>query len=240
MRQSCARASRSSSQPGWKTYWRYPGDSGVPPRFDFAGSDNVETVTVLWPAPQRFADGAGGNSIGYTDDVIFPLRIVPQDRGKPVTLRAEARLCGLREALRAGRGARRTRADRRVRRAQDAALAAAMRRVPKPAAIGDGAPWRSARFAARTRRQARVIVDVAAPDGAERRICSPKARRRTGRCRCRSRSTARRPGRSASPSSSTELPPGAKRRRRGAQLTAGRRRRRDRGHDPSRLIRQPR
>ncbi|HWL73674.1 MAG TPA: protein-disulfide reductase DsbD domain-containing protein, partial [Burkholderiaceae bacterium] len=38
-------------QPGWKTYWRYPGDSGVPPAFDFAASDNVKSATVLWPAP---------------------------------------------------------------------------------------------------------------------------------------------------------------------------------------------
>src|SRR4051812_39713501 len=37
-------------QPGWKTYWRTPGDSGVPPRFDFSKSDNVEAVTVMWPA----------------------------------------------------------------------------------------------------------------------------------------------------------------------------------------------
>jgi hypothetical protein len=47
-------------QPGWKTYWRTPGDSGVPPRFDFSKSDNVEAVTVLWPAPKKFDDGAGG------------------------------------------------------------------------------------------------------------------------------------------------------------------------------------
>src|SRR5262249_31521832 len=46
--------------PGWKTYWRYPGDSGVPPVFDFASSENVKSVTVLWPAPQRFPDGSGG------------------------------------------------------------------------------------------------------------------------------------------------------------------------------------
>src|SRR3978361_503586 len=38
-------------QPGWKTYWRTPGDSGVPPRFDFSKSENIEAVTVLWPAP---------------------------------------------------------------------------------------------------------------------------------------------------------------------------------------------
>src|SRR3954467_11725511 len=49
-------------QPGWKTYWRTPGDSGVPPRFDFSKSENVEAVTVLWPAPAKFEDGAGGYS----------------------------------------------------------------------------------------------------------------------------------------------------------------------------------
>src|SRR5450432_2293910 len=47
-------------QPGWKTYWRNPGDSGVPPRFDFSKSDNIEAVTVLWPAPMKFDDGASG------------------------------------------------------------------------------------------------------------------------------------------------------------------------------------
>ena len=51
-------------KPGWKTYWRYPGDSGVPPVFDFSKSQNVKTITVLFPAPMRFADGAGGSSIG--------------------------------------------------------------------------------------------------------------------------------------------------------------------------------
>src|SRR5580704_17218854 len=75
-------------QPGWKTYWRTPGDSGVPPRCDFSKSDNVEAVTVLWPAPTKFDDGAGGNSLGYHDQVVLPLRIVPKVNDKPVTLRA--------------------------------------------------------------------------------------------------------------------------------------------------------
>src|SRR6201989_3700535 len=52
-------------QPGWKTYWRTPGDSGVPPRFDFSKSDNIEAVTVLLPAPRKFDDGAGGVSLGH-------------------------------------------------------------------------------------------------------------------------------------------------------------------------------
>src|SRR5437868_6114539 len=42
--------------PGWKTYWRYPGEAGMPPSFDFTGSENVKAITMLWPAPQRFSD----------------------------------------------------------------------------------------------------------------------------------------------------------------------------------------
>ena len=76
-------------QQGWKTYWRIPGDSGVPPRFDFSKSDNVEAVTVMWPAPLKFDDGAGGHSIGYHGQIVLPLRIVPKAPDKPVTLRAE-------------------------------------------------------------------------------------------------------------------------------------------------------
>src|SRR3954462_3695464 len=76
-------------QPGWKTYWRGPGESGVPPRFDFSKSDNVEALTVLWAAPTKFDDGAGGCSLGYKQQVVLPLRIVAKNADKPVTLRAD-------------------------------------------------------------------------------------------------------------------------------------------------------
>src|SRR3954464_7457364 len=76
-------------QPGWHTYWRNPGDSGVPPRFDFSKSDNVETVTVLWPAPTKFDDGAGGIALGYEKKVVLPLRIAAKNTDRPVTLRTE-------------------------------------------------------------------------------------------------------------------------------------------------------
>jgi len=76
-------------QPGWKTYWRTPGDSGVPPRFDFSKSENIDAITVLWPAPTKFDDGAGGHSLGYHDQVVLPLRIVAKNADKPVMLRAD-------------------------------------------------------------------------------------------------------------------------------------------------------
>ena len=74
--------------PGWHTYWRYPGDSGVPPKFDFSNSENVGDVRVLYPAPHGFTDEAG-IFIGYRDHVIFPVRVTPRDPKKPVKLKLD-------------------------------------------------------------------------------------------------------------------------------------------------------
>ncbi|WP_119389933.1 protein-disulfide reductase DsbD domain-containing protein [Taklimakanibacter lacteus] len=71
---------------GWKTYWRMPGDAGVPPQFDWSGSRNVRSLTVLWPAPARFNDESG-ETVGYKDRVVFPLDVTPADGGEPVDLR---------------------------------------------------------------------------------------------------------------------------------------------------------
>ncbi len=71
--------------PGWKTYWRNPGDSGVPPTFDWSGSKNLKSAEVLYPAPHRFAD-ANGTAIGYDGEVVFPVRITPENAGEPVDL----------------------------------------------------------------------------------------------------------------------------------------------------------
>jgi DsbC/DsbD-like thiol-disulfide interchange protein len=73
--------------PGWYTYWRYPGDAGVPPRFDWSGSANIASVEVRWPAPERIPVEAGLQSIGYRRDVIFPLSIRAANPALPTTLR---------------------------------------------------------------------------------------------------------------------------------------------------------
>ena len=147
--------------PGWKTYWRTPGDSGVPPRFDFSKSENVEAVTVLWPAPLKFADGAGGHSIGYHDQVVLPLRIVAKNADKPVTLRAQInyavceKVCIPVEAS-AELG------FNSVASTEDSALFAALDTVPKPANIGDPNPL-TIRDVKREG-ASKVVVDVVAPD----------------------------------------------------------------------------
>ena len=72
--------------PGWKTYWKNPGDSGVPPSFDWAGSKNLKHAELLYPAPHRFAD-ANGMAIGYDDEVVFPVKLTPEREGEPIELK---------------------------------------------------------------------------------------------------------------------------------------------------------
>jgi DsbC/DsbD-like thiol-disulfide interchange protein len=71
--------------PGWKTYWRVPGESGVPPEFNWERSHNLAGAEVLFPVPSRFVD-AGGEGIGYHDAVVFPVRVTPKDKTAPVEL----------------------------------------------------------------------------------------------------------------------------------------------------------
>ena len=71
---------------GWKTYWRTPGTSGVPPRFDWTGSENLAEATPLFPAPHRFSDREG-DTIGYKGAVVLPLEIKAKDPKLPVKLK---------------------------------------------------------------------------------------------------------------------------------------------------------
>jgi DsbC/DsbD-like thiol-disulfide interchange protein len=147
-------------QAGWKTYWRTPGDSGVPPRFDFSKSDNIEAVTILWPAPTKFDDGAGGHSLGYHDQVVLPLRIVVKNADKPVTLRASVNYAVC-EKLCVPVDAEPELAFTSVASTEDSALSAALDTVPKPANIGDPNPLtiRDVKRDGKTT----VQVDVVAP-----------------------------------------------------------------------------
>ena len=61
-------------------------DSGLPPRFDWSGSQNLKSARILWPAPTRYIDSAG-LSIGYKDEVVFPVLIEPVQAGQPIDLR---------------------------------------------------------------------------------------------------------------------------------------------------------
>ena len=148
-------------RPGWKTYWRYPGDSGVPPQFDFSSSENLKRADVLYPAPHLFTDETG-HSLGYKDTVIFPIIVSPQQAGKPVRLRAKVayavceKLCvpaeGLAElTLEAGASK------------HNSALSAAEAHVPKQ--VSAAQLGLTARRTSGGGAKPAVIVDLGAPAG---------------------------------------------------------------------------
>lgn len=147
---------------GWHTYWRYPGDSGVPPVFDFSKSKNVKHAEVRYPAPQKFPDGAGGQSIGYTGDVIWPVEVMPSDPARPAVLHVALdyavceKLCipakaNLELAVSGGSSG------------AEAVVSAAEARVPKQSRIGDEGPLavRSVHREAASGKP-RIVVDIAA------------------------------------------------------------------------------
>jgi DsbC/DsbD-like thiol-disulfide interchange protein len=118
---------------GWKTYWRNPGSSGVPPRIDWSKSVNLASARVLFPAPERFVD-RDGDTIGYKGYVVFPIELVAKDAAKPVELElsVEYGICKdicipveLSLALSLPPGAASVQAESR--------LARALGRVPRPA-----------------------------------------------------------------------------------------------------------
>jgi DsbC/DsbD-like thiol-disulfide interchange protein len=96
----------------------------------------VKAVTLLWPAPERFPDGAGGHSIGYMGDIIFPLRVIPTDAARPASVHLKlayavcANICVPAEAnlqlSLTGDGT------------EDTAIEKAEMRVPRSVAIGAG------------------------------------------------------------------------------------------------------
>jgi len=148
--------------PGWKTYWRYPGDSGIPPRFDFSHSKNVKSVTVRYPAPHRLTDESG-TSIGYKHGVVFPLDIVPQNAAQPVMLAVKADYAVCEKICIPAEGKAELNVTGRPG-VQDGWLKQNDALVPVAAQIGEG---ETLAVRSVTRENKRILVDVAAPGAIE-------------------------------------------------------------------------
>ena len=70
-------------QDDWKTYWREPWESGLPPLLDWSGSSNLKSAQALWPAPERF-DDPGGSYLGYQDELVLPIALQAENKDQPV------------------------------------------------------------------------------------------------------------------------------------------------------------
>ncbi|GAB4225815.1 MAG: protein-disulfide reductase DsbD family protein [Methyloligellaceae bacterium] len=155
-------------EKGWKTYWRNPGDAGLPPSFDWSGSRNVKSATVLWPAPKRFPDPYGA-SIGYKNEVVFPVLVEPEDPARPVDLRVHFEyavcldVCIPAEAKLAAR----IEAQPRASSAHAALLARYLKRVPAPAGTVAGAPELRDLEIDLSSGKPHITIDAAFPSGTQ-------------------------------------------------------------------------
>lgn len=77
--------------PGWKTYWRAPGDAGIPPSFDWTGSQNVSGVAFHWPVPEVFHQN-GMRSIGYEGRVTIPMEFSLADPANPARIEGQVQI----------------------------------------------------------------------------------------------------------------------------------------------------
>lgn len=73
---------------GWKTYWRSPGDAGLPPVLDWTGSINLKAAALSYPRPHRFTL-FNSQTFGYKDYVVFPVGVTTVEPGRAVDLKAK-------------------------------------------------------------------------------------------------------------------------------------------------------
>lgn len=76
---------------GWKTYWRAPGDAGIPPVFELDNSDNLAAIDPQWPTPGVFMEN-GMRSVGYDQSLTIPVVLTPNAQGEAIKLRGQLRL----------------------------------------------------------------------------------------------------------------------------------------------------
>lgn len=75
-------------EPGWKTYWRDPGDSGVPPQLEVTASTNVAAAQMSFPPPRRHDDGYG-QWAGYDHPVSLPVTFTLAAPNDPALIEAD-------------------------------------------------------------------------------------------------------------------------------------------------------
>jgi DsbC/DsbD-like thiol-disulfide interchange protein len=156
--------------PGFKTYWRTPGESGLPPVFDWSRSTNVAAVEPLWPAPSRFEDG-GGVAYGYSGGVVLPVRVTPREPDKLVRLALALEYGVCKDLCIPAQADLSLDLPERAQPASSGLIRQARERVPKPQALGaegdlavlDVAP-------APEGGKPRITVRVRAPAGAAPRL----------------------------------------------------------------------
>jgi hypothetical protein len=88
-----------SNAPGWHTYYKHPGEVGLPFQFSFARRGVPAAMALTgWPTPETFIDPTGFTSKGYTGQYAFffflPAAFPAMGEGELVHIEAKWLACG--------------------------------------------------------------------------------------------------------------------------------------------------
>ncbi len=75
-------------EPGWKIYWRFPGDSGMPPELNIEDSLNINSLKIFWPFPEQIKEQENIITRGYYNEVILPIKVQLKSNINPLVLNA--------------------------------------------------------------------------------------------------------------------------------------------------------
>ena len=67
---------RQTIRPKWHTYWKNPGESGLPTEITWTLPAGVKADPIVWPAPHLF-DIGGVINYGFKDEAVLLVRITP-------------------------------------------------------------------------------------------------------------------------------------------------------------------
>ncbi len=74
---------------GWHTYWKTPGDAGIPPTVSWKGSTNLRAARIDFPVPTRLPPVEGLRTLGYDNGVVLPVAVTLAHPGEALRLHAE-------------------------------------------------------------------------------------------------------------------------------------------------------
>ena len=78
-------AVRITLDEGWKTYWRTPGEAGIPPTIDWSGSVNLRAVGYHWPVPEIIVSN-GVTTLGYARELVLPMEVDASNPGADIVI----------------------------------------------------------------------------------------------------------------------------------------------------------
>jgi len=80
--------------PKWHTYWKNPGDAGLPISTKFFSVDKeVQLPELEWPAPKTYVENGGITAYGYESKNSFFYKIPSSLAGKPLTIKSHWLVC---------------------------------------------------------------------------------------------------------------------------------------------------